>query len=65
MVAPQEVVFVKDKGTHTLVDVRPAELFATGHIAEAVNVPYYRPIEGWCVERAVYRCPSASLGGER
>lgn len=47
MVAPQEVVFANQAGTHTLVDVRPADLFESGFIEGAVNVPYYRPIEGW------------------
>lgn len=49
MVAPQEVVFAVQAGTHLLVDVRPEELFAEGRLEGAVNVPFYRPIQGWWV----------------
>lgn len=31
--------FVDAKATHTLIDVRTAEEFASGHIAGAVNIP--------------------------
>lgn len=47
MLAPQEVVFLQEAGSHALVDVRPADLYEAGHLGGAVNVPYYRPIQGW------------------
>jgi hypothetical protein len=48
MVAPQEVAFAMEAGSHKIVDVRPAKLYEDGHLAGAVSVEYYRPIQGWC-----------------
>jgi rhodanese-related sulfurtransferase len=36
-----------EAGSHALIDVRPAKLFGEGHLEGAVNVEYYRPIQGW------------------
>jgi rhodanese-related sulfurtransferase len=47
IVSPQELVFASQAGNTTIIDVRPADLFGSGCIEGAVNVPYYRPIEGW------------------
>lgn len=44
-VQPHEVVFAVDRGT-PLLDVRPPNEYAGGHIEGAKPVPLYRPITG-------------------
>jgi hypothetical protein len=61
MIKPQEVKFCTEKGM-TLVDVRTADQYASGFIEGAVNVPLYRPIEGWEPLKIARRIGYAAFG---
>jgi rhodanese-related sulfurtransferase len=71
VVTPQEVSFVQ-RGTSSgggpaaaetvIIDVRPEGLHRAGHLRGAVNVPYYRPIEGWAPWQIARRIGYAAFG---
>ena len=48
MVAPQEAAAAAARGV-PIVDIRPAEEYVEGRLPGAVNVPFYRSIEGGCM----------------
>lgn len=47
MVSPQEMIFAAERDTVTVIDVRPEGDYEKGHIPDALNIPFYRPITGW------------------
>uniref|UniRef100_A0A061RLE6 Rhodanese-like domain-containing protein chloroplastic-like n=1 Tax=Tetraselmis sp. GSL018 TaxID=582737 RepID=A0A061RLE6_9CHLO len=60
-VAPQEVASAQRRGT-VVIDIRPAKDFDEYHIPGSVNVPFYRPIEGWSGKQLVRRVAFAFFG---
>ncbi|KAG2499594.1 hypothetical protein HYH03_002535 [Edaphochlamys debaryana] len=61
MLAPQELPWVKEKGA-IVVDVRPEDSFAEGHLPGASNVPFYRSIDGWTPWQMARRVGFALFG---
>lgn len=59
--SPQEIGFAERRGV-TIVDIRPASEYASGRIPGAVNVEFFRLIEGWDVVRIARRAVYAFFG---
>lgn len=60
-VSPQEVGFAQQRGV-TVVDIRPAGEFTKSRIPGAVNVEFFRLIEGWDPTRVARRALYAFFG---
>lgn len=56
------VAFAQQSGSHALIDVRPAGLYAQGRLDGAANVEYYRPIQGWSPWQVARRIGYAAFG---
>ncbi|KAG2441611.1 hypothetical protein HXX76_003231 [Chlamydomonas incerta] len=61
ILAPQELPWVKEKGA-VIVDIRPEESYMEGHLPDAVNVPFYQPIQGWTPWQVARRVGYAMFG---
>lgn len=61
MLSAQEVVFAQQKGVK-LIDVRPEDQYDKGHVPDAVNIPFFRPITGWSAGQIVRRMGFAAFG---
>ncbi|PNW71337.1 hypothetical protein CHLRE_16g650050v5 [Chlamydomonas reinhardtii] len=61
VLAPQELPWVKEKGA-VIVDIRPEESYMEGHLPDAVNVPFYQPIQGWTPWQVARRVGYAMFG---
>jgi rhodanese-related sulfurtransferase len=48
--------------TAAVIDVRPANEYAAGRVAGAINVQFYRPITGWDPRRIARRATFAFFG---
>lgn len=59
--SPQEVGFAQERGIK-VVDIRPAGEFTKGRIPGAVNVEFFRLIEGWDATRIARRALYAFFG---
>jgi rhodanese-related sulfurtransferase len=61
IISAQELVFLQEQGAAVL-DIRPEDEFDKGHIPGALNVPFYRPIQGWTPWQAARRVAFAAFG---
>lgn len=63
MVSAQEVQFMSEAQSLPLViDIRPASEYEKGFIPGAINIPFYRPIEGWSPFKVARRLGFAAFG---
>mmetsp|Transcript_10499 Transcript_10499/g.28832 ORF Transcript_10499/g.28832 Transcript_10499/m.28832 type:complete len:247 (-) Transcript_10499:91-831(-) len=60
-VTASDIEALKSSGA-IIVDVRPANDFASGHIEGSVNVPLYQPITGWEPKQVLRKAAYAFFG---
>eukprot|EP00873_Tetraselmis_striata_P039161 jgi/Tetstr1/459425/TSEL_000438.t1 len=60
-IAPQELKMYQERG-YTVVDIRPSGDYDEWHIPNSVNIPFYRPIEGWSSKQVMRRAAYALFG---
>ena len=52
-----------DSASHPLIiDIRPTSEYDKGFITGAINIPFYRPIEGWSPFKIARRAAFAAFG---
>ncbi|GIL48209.1 hypothetical protein Vafri_4893 [Volvox africanus] len=61
VVAPQELPWLKERGA-VLLDIRPGESYAEGHLPGAANASFYQPIQGWTPWQVARRAGYALFG---
>ncbi|GIL74771.1 hypothetical protein Vretifemale_4688, partial [Volvox reticuliferus] len=61
VVAPQELPWLKERGA-VLIDIRPGESYAEGHLPGAANASFYQPIQGWTPWQVARRAGYALFG---
>ena len=66
MLSPQELQFMQEgdamASVPLIVDIRPESEYDKGFITGAVNVPFYKPIEGWTPFKIARRLGFAAFG---
>lgn len=65
MISPQELQFLLDGDSSSqplIIDIRPTSEYDKGFITGAINVPFYKPIEGWSPFKIARRLGFAAFG---